>query len=212
MNEAQKTGVISFYDTHPINEEQILDKIAAQGASLDALTQGDLKDFDQDHYGGTEVLDALADAAEIVSKHHVLDVCSGMGGPARWLAYKRKCKVTGLDFTASRVEAATRLTKRVQLDHLVDFVHGDATAMPLPSSCYDVCRLEKQFRSINRGAPGRRDAHGKYCLGGKLRRFARKEWLRCFGARRFIHRLEGHSPQTSGNVSFVTRFNGRKIW
>ena len=138
MNEAQKTGVIGFYDTHPINEEQILDKIAAQGASLDALTQGDLKDFDQDHYGGTEVLDALADAAEIVSKHHVLDVCSGMGGPARWLAYKRKCKVTGLDFTASRVEAATRLTKRVQLDHLVDFVHGDATAMPLPSSCYDV--------------------------------------------------------------------------
>jgi hypothetical protein len=66
MNEAQKTGVIGFYDTHPINEEQILDKIAAQGASLDALTQGDLKDFDQDHYGGTEVLDALADAAEIV--------------------------------------------------------------------------------------------------------------------------------------------------
>jgi hypothetical protein len=52
MNEAQKTGVIGFYDTHPINEEQILDKIAAQGASLDALTQGDLKDFDQDHYGG----------------------------------------------------------------------------------------------------------------------------------------------------------------
>jgi SAM-dependent methyltransferase len=61
-----------------------------------------------------------------------------MGGPARWLAYQRNCRVTGLDFTVSRVEAARRLTQRVQLDHLVDFVHGDATAMPLPSSRYDV--------------------------------------------------------------------------
>jgi sarcosine/dimethylglycine N-methyltransferase len=138
MTETQKNGVISFYDSHPINEDEILAKAAAQGASLDALTQTDLKDFDQDHYGGTEVLDALADAAEIVREHHVLDVCSGMGGPARWLAYQRNCKVTGLDFTTSRVEAARRLTQRVHLDHLVDFVHGDATAMPFPPSRYNV--------------------------------------------------------------------------
>ena len=138
MTETQKNGVIRFYDSHPINEHEILAKAAAQGASLDALTQTDLKDFDQDHYGGTEVLDALADAAEIVSEHHVLDVCSGMGGPARWLAYQRNCQVTGLDFTTSRVEAARRLTQRVRLDHLVDFVHGDATAMPFPPSRYNV--------------------------------------------------------------------------
>ena len=138
MSEAQKTGVIRFYDTHPINEDEILAKAAACGASLDALTQVDLKDFDQDHYGGTKVLDALADAAKIGSEHHVLDVCSGMGGPSRWLAYQRNCRVTGLDFTLSRVEAARRLTHRVRLDHLVDFVHGDATAIPLPSSCYDI--------------------------------------------------------------------------
>jgi ubiquinone/menaquinone biosynthesis C-methylase UbiE len=138
MTETQKNGVIRFYDSHPINEDEILAKAAAQGASLDALTQTDLKDFDQDHYGGTEVLDALADAAEIVREHHVLDVCSGMGGPARWLAYQRNCKVTGLDFTTSRVEAARRLTQRVRLDHLVDFVHGDATAMPFPPSRYNV--------------------------------------------------------------------------
>jgi ubiquinone/menaquinone biosynthesis C-methylase UbiE len=138
MSEVQKTEVIAFYDTHPINEDEILAKAAAGGTSLDALTQADLKDFDQDHYGGTEVLDTLADAAEIGSEHHVLDVCSGMGGPARWLAYQRDCRVTGLDFTHSRVEAARRLTQRVRLDHLVDFVHGNATAMPLPSSQYNV--------------------------------------------------------------------------
>ena len=137
MSETQKAGLIGFYDTHPINEDEILAKATAHGASLDALTQVDLKEFDQDHYGGTEVLDALADAAGIGSEHHVLDVCSGMGGPARWLAYQRNCKVTGLDFKLGRVEAARNITQRVPLDHLVDFVHGDAAAMPLPSSRYN---------------------------------------------------------------------------
>ena len=148
MSETQKTGLISFYDTHPINEDEILTKVAADGASLDALTQADLKDFDQDHYGGTNALDKLASAARIASEHHVLDVCSGMGGPARWLAYNRNCKVTGLDLTLSRVEAARRLTQRVQLDHLVDFVHGDATAMPLPSSRYDILIAQESWLHI----------------------------------------------------------------
>ena len=148
MSETQKAGLVGFYDTHPINEDEILAKATAHGASLDALTQVDLKDFDQDHYGGTEVLDELADAAGIGSEHHVLDVCSGMGGPARWLAYQRNCKVTGLDFTLSRVEAARRLTQRVQLDHLVDFVHGDAAAMTLPSSRYDILIAQESWLHI----------------------------------------------------------------
>jgi ubiquinone/menaquinone biosynthesis C-methylase UbiE len=138
MSADQKAGVIQFYDTHPINEDEILSKLSARGANLDALTEDELKDFDQDHYGGVHVVDVLADKAGIRREHHVLDVCSGMGGPARWIAYRRGCRVTGLDFTESRVEAAKRLTRRVRLDHLVDFVCGDATAMLLPDARYDV--------------------------------------------------------------------------
>jgi ubiquinone/menaquinone biosynthesis C-methylase UbiE len=138
MSAVQKAGVIQFYDTHPINEDEILGKLAARGINLHTLTEDELKDFDQDHYGGVHVVDVLADRAAIRREHHVLDVCSGMGGPARWIAHRYGCRVTGLDFTESRVEAAKRLTRRVRLDHLVDFVHGDATAMPLSGSRYDV--------------------------------------------------------------------------
>jgi sarcosine/dimethylglycine N-methyltransferase len=138
MSAVQKAGVIQFYDTHPINEDEILAKLAARGTNLDALTEDELKDFDQDHYGGVHVVDVLAERAGIRREHHVLDVCSGMGGPARWIAHRYGCRVTGLDFTESRVEAAKRLTRRVRLDRLVDFVHGDATAMPLSDSRYDV--------------------------------------------------------------------------
>ena len=139
---------MKFYDTHPINEDEILAKVAARGISGETMTEEDLKDFDQDHYGGTEALDALADAARIRREHHVLDVCSGMGGPARWLAHRRGCRVTGLDFTASRVGAAKRLSRRVGLDHLVDFAHGDATAMPLEASRYDVLIAQESWLHI----------------------------------------------------------------
>ena len=38
-------GVIGLYDTHPINEFEILAKLEAKGADLDALTQDDLGEF-----------------------------------------------------------------------------------------------------------------------------------------------------------------------
>jgi ubiquinone/menaquinone biosynthesis C-methylase UbiE len=137
MLDVQQSGVVHFYDTHPINEEEILAKLRARGVDPDSMNQEALKDLDQDHYGGTGAVEALAALAGIGPGHRVLDVCSGMGGPARWLAHRIGCRVTGLDLTASRVESARRLTRRVGLDHLVDFVQGDATAMPLPDASFD---------------------------------------------------------------------------
>lgn len=138
MNDAHRSAVSGFYDTHPINEDEILAKLKARGIGLDTLTEADLQDFDQDHYGGVEAVEALAAAANISHEKHVLDVCSGMGGPARWLAYKYGCRVTGLDLTRSRVEGAKRLTDCVKLGRLVAFFEGDAMAMPFSDSAFDV--------------------------------------------------------------------------
>ena len=149
MADDQKLGVIRFYDTHPINEEEILAKLAARGKDEHAaIAEDDLIDFDQDHYGGVAAVDLLATKVGISSQHRVLDVCSGMGGPARWIAHRIGCRVTGLDLTQSRVDGASRLTKRVGLDHLVDFVQGDATAMPFPDSRYDVVMAQEAWVHI----------------------------------------------------------------
>jgi ubiquinone/menaquinone biosynthesis C-methylase UbiE len=137
MSDSHFSNVVGFYDTHPINEEEILTKLAARGANLDALTEDDLKDFDQDHYGGTDAVNALADAAKVRDYHHVLDVCSGMGGPARWLAHRYGCRVTGIDLTTSRIDGATRLTSKVGLDGRVEFKQGNATAMPFTDATFD---------------------------------------------------------------------------
>ncbi len=138
MTDPIAAGVIGFYDTHPINEDEIRAKLRARGLVPEAVTEFEMSEFDQDHYGGVEAVEALADAAAVRAGHHVLDVCCGMGGPARWLAQRHGCRVTGLDFTPSRVEGARRLTQSVRLDHLVDFVQGDATAMPFAAAAFDI--------------------------------------------------------------------------
>lgn len=138
MNREQHAAAVThYYDTHPINEHEILSKVSAKGIDTASLTENELKDFDQDHYGGYDATDRLAEAGDIRRGHRVLDVCCGLGGPARWMAYRLGCKVTGLDLTQSRIDSASRLTARVGLAHLVDFVHGDALDMPLPDAAFD---------------------------------------------------------------------------
>jgi ubiquinone/menaquinone biosynthesis C-methylase UbiE len=131
-------AVIQFYETHPINEAQILHALEARGVALPELTEDILKDHDQDHFGGVEANDVLASKARIAPTHHVLDVCSGMGGPARYLAHRIGCRVTGLDLTESRYRSAMLLTELVHLEQLVDFRLGNALDMPFDNASFDV--------------------------------------------------------------------------
>ncbi|HEX6114692.1 MAG TPA: methyltransferase domain-containing protein [Geminicoccaceae bacterium] len=141
-------SVIHFYETHPINEQQILHDIERDGIALDGLTEEILKDYDQDHFGGLEAVDVLAENAGIDASSRVLDVCSGMGGPARYLAHRRGCRVTGLDITKSRHEAAVRLTALVRLDHLVDLRLGNALDMPFADATFDVVIGQEAFAHV----------------------------------------------------------------
>jgi sarcosine/dimethylglycine N-methyltransferase len=144
----QLRSVIRFYETHPINEFEILEKLRAAGIALEGLTEDVLQPYDQDHFGGLEAVDVLAEKAAITNASRVLDVCSGMGGPARYLAHRLGCRVTGLDITRSRHEGAIRLTRMVGLDHLVDFRLGNALAMPFADAAFDVVIGQEAFAHV----------------------------------------------------------------
>ena len=141
-------AVIHFYETHPINEYEILEKLRADGIALEGLTEETLQNYDQDHFGGLEAVDVLAAMAGIGAATHVLDVCSGMGGPARYLAHRLGCRVTGLDITKGRHEAAVRLTEMVRLDHLVEFRLGNALDMPFAGASFDVVIGQEAFAHV----------------------------------------------------------------
>jgi SAM-dependent methyltransferase len=62
---------------------------------------------------------------------HVLEVASGSGGPALYMARSTGCRVTGIDANESGVATATALAGRAGAADRVQFRVADATA-PLP--------------------------------------------------------------------------------
>ncbi len=145
---AHRQAVVTYYDTHPINQHQIRDRLAKDGVALDGLTEAVLQAYDQDHYGGIDATARLAEAAGIGAADHVLDVCCGLGGPARYLAFHRGCRVTGVDLTESRIHGAKALTSLVGLDHLVDHCLGDAQAMPFVDGGFDVAFSQEAWLHV----------------------------------------------------------------
>ena len=60
----------------------------------------------------------------------MIDIGSGIGGPARYLAATYGCRVSGVDLTAEFVATAMDLTRRVGLADRVDFRQGSALDLP----------------------------------------------------------------------------------
>ena len=74
---------------------------------------------------------------ELTKACHVLDIGSGLGGPARTLAETYGCRVTGIDLTRSFCEAGTVLSERLGFSDKAQFVLGDATDLPFELDSFD---------------------------------------------------------------------------
>ncbi|MCH9671801.1 MAG: methyltransferase domain-containing protein [Gammaproteobacteria bacterium] len=88
--------------------------------------------------GGAASTTALAAEAGISKSTAVLDVGSGLGGPALQLAATFGCTVTGLDLVESNTTESIRRAAQRGLEKLVRFEVGDATQMPFEGSQFDV--------------------------------------------------------------------------
>ena len=164
------TDVIDFYDRHPISELQVLDAVRRRRGALAQvpLTADDLFEFDQDHYGGLAAVDALARLAGIEARTRVLDVCAGLGGPARFLATRRRCHVVAIELNAGRAVGAARLTRLVRLHGQVRVVRADATALPFASGRFDACLSQEALLHIADKAGVLREAYRVLAPGGRL--------------------------------------------
>ncbi len=102
----------------------------------------ELAPLDQFHARGLAATAELARDAGLTSGMRVLDVGSGLGGPARYLASTYGCTVTGVDLSHSFVEAARVLTAHWDGNVEVDFVHGDATRLDFEAETFDAAFLQ----------------------------------------------------------------------
>lgn len=143
-----KADVETFYDEHPINEAQILAALERAGRDPARLAPEDLYAYDQDHYGGLAAVDALAERARLGSGVRLLDICCGLGGPARYVARKYGADVVGIDLNQSRAPGAARLTALVGLAERARFVRGDATRLPFADASFDAAIAQEAFLHI----------------------------------------------------------------
>jgi ubiquinone/menaquinone biosynthesis C-methylase UbiE len=141
-------AVEHFYDFHPISAQQIFDAVADRGIERQHITEEVLQLHDQDHYGGTAAVDRLMAEAGVMTADRVLDICSGLGGPARYIAWKTGCQVTGIDLTASRVVGAAALTEAAGLGERVQFRQGNALALPFADASFTLAISQEAFAHI----------------------------------------------------------------
>jgi ubiquinone/menaquinone biosynthesis C-methylase UbiE len=96
-----------------------------------------LAPYDQFHGRGLEATLDLAKLVHASPGDHILDIGSGIGGPARWFAKHFGCRVTGIDLTEEFCDVARHLTHLVGPDDKVTFKAGNALAMPFADGEFD---------------------------------------------------------------------------
>ena len=133
---SMESNVESYY-TRGRLEDSILQALTQAGKDLANLTHGDLAALDEFHAGGREANQELAAQMELRPGLHLLDVGSGIGGPARYFAAEHGCRVTGVDLTEEFVFVSRSLTRRTKLHHGVEFLHGSALALPFGTANFD---------------------------------------------------------------------------
>jgi SAM-dependent methyltransferase len=116
--------------------ERIL-ALALERAAGGELTHDHLGIYDEFHMGGRFATAHVHDALDAKPEHTILDVGSGIGGPARRLAAHSGASVVGVDLTPQHVDGATLLSEQVGLADRTRFHLGDVTRLPFDDASFD---------------------------------------------------------------------------
>jgi ubiquinone/menaquinone biosynthesis C-methylase UbiE len=107
------------------------------GADPDRPTPDALAPYDHFHGRGLEATLETARLMPVKSAEQVLDIGSGLGGPARYVANRFRCHVTGIDLSPEFTEVARHLTHLLRLEDRTTFEVADALAMPFAEGRFD---------------------------------------------------------------------------
>src|ERR1700738_1900906 len=129
--------------------ERLKTALTAFGPGDQRLTPEQLGALDQFHTRGLAATAELAKLAGIAADMSVLDVGSGVGGPARFLAATHRCQVTGVDLSEPFVDAARYLTGRTGQSGQGSFPTASALELPFDDGRFDVALLQHVAMNIS---------------------------------------------------------------
>ncbi|WP_254863703.1 SAM-dependent methyltransferase [Halovivax gelatinilyticus] len=160
-------AIIDNY-ARPNLDETILTALERAGTDPASLTRDDVTAVDEFHIKGREATRELAELAEFSAGSTVLDVGSGVGGPARTLAAEFDCRVTGIDLVDEYCRTATALTERVGLDDRVTFRRANALDLPFDDERFDGVWLQHVAPNVENTSRLFAELHRVLRPGGRL--------------------------------------------
>jgi SAM-dependent methyltransferase len=100
---------------------------------------------DSFHPGGLDLTRRLGDLLELRPGVRVLDLASGRGESAIYLAKQFGCEVIGIDLGKRNIEEATARAADAKVGHLVTFIEGDAERTSFTDASFDCVICECAF-------------------------------------------------------------------
>jgi SAM-dependent methyltransferase len=133
----------SYAQHHKLSaiETRIDEALRAAGKDPEQLGPDDLALLDEFHQGGRAATEMFAPRLGLQPGKRLLDIGSGLGGPARYFAQHHGCQVTGIDLTEEFVTVARALTRRIGIEGTVRFEQCSAIAMPFAAASFDAATL-----------------------------------------------------------------------
>jgi cyclopropane fatty-acyl-phospholipid synthase-like methyltransferase len=160
-------SVTQHYGTAGIAERVLAALRAAKGADA-PVTPDNLAPFDHFHGRGVLATQEIAAQLALEPGERVLDIGSGIGGPARWFAARCGVHVTGVDLTPEFCAAAEVLNAATGLADRVRIVPGSALALPVPDGAFDAAYSQNVIMNIADKKQFYREAFRALRPGGRL--------------------------------------------
>lgn len=148
--------------------DRIITRLRNAGLDLDKLTRDDTAAFDEFHGGGRASTLAMAKFAGAKPGMCVLDIGSGVGGPARTLAAEHGCTVTGLELTGEFVRVGKMLTDLLRMAEQVEFIQASATEIPFKAEAFDIVWSQNMLMNVSDKAQLFREVFRVTKPGGKF--------------------------------------------
>lgn len=108
--------------------DRIKSELAANGLEAGQISVEKLSEFDSLHYLGNEAITRGIEQTKLGENQTVLDIGSGLGGPARMLHHYTQCKVVALELQEDLHEMARNLTMRC---NIVDIEHVNGNILEI---------------------------------------------------------------------------------
>ncbi len=117
--------------------QAIADALTAVGKDMAHLRPEDLDPVEHFHGRGIKATAELAASLAPKASDEILDIGSGIGGPARYFVRTYGCRVVGIDLTAEFCDVARRLNQAVGLSGKIQIEQASATDLPFDDGRFD---------------------------------------------------------------------------